>query len=180
MRVWYCYHILCILCFHPLSLLFFACSKFPDAESHYLQSLSIAKRLESNDETKAQSSRALIGLASLFIKQDRFIEAEPLCMRSLALTEEVYGCESPHLAQPLLVVGELRHWQGRYAETVTILERAYCCVADVHGPVHPDVQKVTNELIEALRQSGDMDRAGDYACISKFAMRLDFSIVFLQ
>ena len=32
--------------------------------------------------------------------------------------------------------------QGRYLETVSILERAYCCVANEHGPVHPDVQKV--------------------------------------
>jgi hypothetical protein len=31
---------------------------------------------------------------------------------------------------------------------VSELERAYECVTAAYGPVHPDVQKVTTELVE--------------------------------
>jgi hypothetical protein len=48
---------------------------------------------------------------SLFIKEDRLSEAEPLCRRSLALLERIYGDRSPTLARALLVLAEVRHWQ---------------------------------------------------------------------
>jgi hypothetical protein len=49
---------------------------------------------------------------------------------------------------------------------VHVLERAYVCVSGVHGPVHPEVQKITNDLIEALRAQGDTERAQYYAKVN--------------
>jgi hypothetical protein len=58
---------------------------------------------------------AMESMNSLFIKQDRLDEAEPLCRRSVELLENLYGkaAHAPALARALMVMAELRHWQVR-------------------------------------------------------------------
>ena len=55
-------------------------------------------------------------LASLYNRQGRYAEAEPLFKRALVIREEALGLEHPDVAWSLNGLAKLYGNQGRYAE----------------------------------------------------------------
>lgn len=103
------------------------------------------------------------GLICFYLNVYKTDEAEPLCERYLNMSEELYGRGDHRCSQPLRFYGILRHRQKRFLEAVDFLEEAYSNWSSHFGPVHPDVQRVTNDLVEALNDSQQHGRAEQFA-----------------
>jgi tetratricopeptide (TPR) repeat protein len=103
------------------------------------------------------------GLIVFYLNIYRCEDAEPLCIKYLQYNQLKFGETAVQSAQPLRFLGVLRHRQKRYAEAISILEKSYLAWSDAYGPVHPDVQRVTNDLVEALKDSNELDKAEQFA-----------------
>ena len=67
---------------------------------------------------------ALSNLATSYLTQGRYAEAEPLYKRALAIDEKALGPDHPSVATVLANLGSLNESQGRYAEAEPLYKRA--------------------------------------------------------
>ena len=63
-------------------------------------------------------------MAELYLKQDRYADAEPLFKRSVAVFEKAYGPNHLEVAVSLYNLAGLYKEQGRDAEAAPLIERA--------------------------------------------------------
>ncbi len=82
---------------------------------------------------------SLNNLASLYDKQGRYADAEPLYKRSLAIWEKALGPDHPNVATALTNLAELYTNQGRYAEAEPLYMRSLAIREKALGADHPDV-----------------------------------------
>ncbi len=75
----------------------------------------------------------------LYDDQGRYVEAEPLYQRSLAISEKALGPEHPDVATSLNNLAELYRDQGRYGEAEPLYQRSLAISEKALGPEHPDV-----------------------------------------
>jgi Tfp pilus assembly protein PilF len=67
------------------------------------------------------------------------------------LGQNLLGDEHPSVAQGFNNLGVLHFHQGRYADSVTCLERALALRLRLLGPEHPDTQS-TQQNLEVVQQ----------------------------
>ena len=79
----------------------------------------------------------LTNLASMYIPQGRFGEAEPLVKRSIAILEKALGPEHPDVASSLNTLASVYKSQGRYGEAEPLFKRSLAIWEKVLGPEHP-------------------------------------------
>ena len=85
-------------------------------------------------------------LASLYQKQGRYADAEPLYKRALAIREKALGPDHPWLATSLNNLAMLYFKQGRYAEAEPLSKRSLAIGEKALGTDHPDVATWLNNL----------------------------------
>lgn len=90
---------------------------YTDAEKAFLAALKEAERFGPGD---ARLAASLNNLAELYRAQSRYVEAEPLHKRSLAVREKVLGPEHPDVAQSLNNLALVYHAQGRYTDAAPL------------------------------------------------------------
>jgi tetratricopeptide (TPR) repeat protein len=78
---------------------------------------------------------SLNNLAALYRKQGRYVEAELLFKRSLAIREKALGLDHPAVAESLNSLAALYKEQGRYAEAEPLYKRALAILEKTIGPV---------------------------------------------
>jgi tetratricopeptide (TPR) repeat protein len=71
--------------------------------------------------------------------QGRYVDAEPLYKRSLAISEKSLGPDHPGVATSLDNLAELYREQGRYADAEPLYKRSLVIRQKSLGPNHPDV-----------------------------------------
>ena len=96
-------------------------ARYAEAEELYLAAL---KEAESFGEQDTRLATSLNNLAELYRLQGKYIEAEPLHQRSLAIMEKALGPEHPDVAVSLNNLGLLYKAQGKYAEAEPLYQRA--------------------------------------------------------
>ena len=92
----------------------------------------------SQNTASAHTATALANLASLYVTQQRFREAEPLLLRTLAIDEKLQGPRHPLTAITLNNLGELFRLQGRFQEAEQAYQRAITIDERASGPDSPD------------------------------------------
>jgi CHAT domain-containing protein/Tfp pilus assembly protein PilF len=70
----------------------------------------------------------------LYRAQNRFGEAEPLYIRSIAIREKALGPDHPQVGTALNHLGELLRDQGRYSEAEPLFERLVSMYEKAYGP----------------------------------------------
>jgi tetratricopeptide (TPR) repeat protein len=75
----------------------------------------------------------LNNLATLFVLQEKYNEAEPLFKRALAMVEETLGPNHPSTAKTLYHLADLYSRQGKYAEAEPLLKRAVTIAESTAG-----------------------------------------------
>jgi CHAT domain-containing protein/tetratricopeptide (TPR) repeat protein len=95
-----------------------------------------------------------VSLARLYRAQGRYAEAEPLCKRSLAITEKALGPDHPDVAQSLNNLALLYRAQGRYAEAEPLYKRALAIFEKALDPDHPFVGTSLNNLAALYENQG--------------------------
>jgi tetratricopeptide (TPR) repeat protein len=108
----------------------------------------------------ADVSSGLNNLATLYMDQARYPEAEPLAKRALAIREKkraiaiyekAFGPEHPDLGAQLGNQARLYQAQGRYAEAEPLYQRALTIQEKVHGSNH-ETTEATRRNLQRLRQ----------------------------
>jgi tetratricopeptide (TPR) repeat protein len=111
-------------------------NEFILAEDHCQQALSYARMFEVGEEDKTNLLYTLRQLS-----EDK---TKLLCFT-------------------LSQLSELRNFQGDYGGALAFAEESYNCAAVTYNPVHPEVQKAADRLIECLTLKGDFYDAERFA-----------------
>ena len=127
-------------------------ARYAEAEQHLTAALKQAEKFGEQDRRFATS---LNNLALLYDAQGKYVEAEPLYKRSLAIYEKALGPEHPRVAGSLNYLAALYDSQGKYAEAEPLYKRSLAIVEKALGPDHPNVALMLKNYAVLLRK---MDR----------------------
>jgi tetratricopeptide (TPR) repeat protein len=84
----------------------------------------------------------------------RFLCAEPLQRRALAIFERALGPEHPNVGMSLHNLAGLRVAQGRYTEAEPLYRRALAIQEKALGPEHPHTATIRDNLAELKEMQG--------------------------
>lgn len=101
-----------------------------------------------------EAANLLNNAARYLVDRALFAEAEPLCQRSLAISEKVLGLDHPDVATSLNNLAALYRSQGKYAEAKPLYKRSLAICEKALGPGHPAVATSLNNLAELYRSQG--------------------------
>eukprot|EP01041_Mallomonas_annulata_P002662 gene2662-5224_t len=152
-------------------------ASYDQAQPHFASSLEIAESLARNNPSYRINSlliRSIGALGTFLLNQGMIEEAEPHCIRCLALAEETYGMDHYRLLEPVRAVVFLCEKQGNIDEAIRLLKRAYIVAAYTRGPVHTETQKLIDDLLRLLHSIGNLRAAEAYATLNLNNLR-DFS-----
>lgn len=106
-------------------------------------------------------------LAEVCTEKFLYEEAGRHCQECLALAKKSKGdAKTANMFEALKLSTSLLRSEGRIAEAVVMIEKAYITVSEVHGPDHPTVQEAAAELIECLIQNGQYSQAEGYSRVT--------------
>ena len=142
-----------------LAALYYAQSRYTDAEPLYQRSLAIRENALGADHPSVAQS--LSNLAALYYSQSRYAEAEPLVKRSLAISER-RGPDHPEVAVKLNNLAEIYRAQGAFAEAEPPSERALAIREKALGPDHPDTGLSLHNLAGLYFAQRDWKTAASY------------------
>lgn len=98
-------------------------------------------------------------LATIYQKQGRYTEAEPLFRRSLQLREQHLGPTHPEVSTALNNLALLYQAEGRYCEAEPLFQRALALDEQVYGPRHLEVATDLHNLAGLYQDQGRYDEA---------------------
>jgi tetratricopeptide (TPR) repeat protein len=102
----------------------------------------------------------LLNAAGLYLyERGRYIDAEPLYQRALAIREKALGPEHPDVATSLNNLAMLYENQGQNAKTEPFYQRSLAIREKALGPEHPDVAISLNNLAALYRAQGQYANA---------------------
>jgi tetratricopeptide (TPR) repeat protein len=96
----------------------------------------------------------LNNLATLYEKQDRHADSEPLFKRSLAIYEKALGPKHPAVATLLNNLGQVDKVEGRDADAEPLYQRAVAIRERPLGSDHPDLWTSLNNLASLYQAEG--------------------------
>ncbi len=99
--------------------------------------------------------------------QGKYVEAEPLYQRALAISENSLGPEHPHVATSLNNLAELYRAQGKYVEAEPLYMRSLAIRERALGSEHPDVATGLENYAALLRQTARTDEAANMEARAK-------------
>jgi tetratricopeptide (TPR) repeat protein len=111
----------------------------------------------------------LNNLATVYEAQKKFVEAEPLFKRSLAIREKILGPDDPQVAQTVNNLATLYQHQDKYAEAEPLFKRALEIWEKNLGPDHPDVASSVNNLATLYQ---DQDKYAEAEPLFKRALKI--------
>lgn len=124
---------------------------FVEAEKQYVAALKEAEKFGPQDSRLITS---LDSLASVYEAQRKWVEAEPLHQRTLAIQENLLGLEHPDVADNLNNLALVYKAQGKYSEAEPLYKRALAIREKAHGPDHPDVVDGLENLAMVYKTEG--------------------------
>ncbi len=129
---------------------------YSEAEKLLLAALKEAEKFGEQDPRLAAN---LNNLAALYNAQGRYVQAEPLFQRALAIVEKALGPEHPHVATSLNNLAALYIAQGKYTEAEPLYQRALLVLTRAVGPEHPGVATMLENYARMLRVLNRHDEA---------------------
>ena len=85
------------------------------------------------------AARLLDAVAVYLYYRARYTEAEPLCRRSLGISEKARGLDHPDVANSLNNLAGLYYAQGEYPKAAQAFERIIVILERALGPMHPNL-----------------------------------------
>ena len=118
-----------------------------DRQGPPLRCLSLRRR------TAPRVALDLGGLGTLYRRQGRFAQAEPVFRRAQAIGEKVLGPEHPQVAASIVDLASLYRDQSRFAQAEPLYQWALTLQHKSLGPDHPDVAESLEEYAVLLKQT---------------------------
>ena len=120
-------------------------------------SLAIAKTFPVLDVL--EEAESLHSLAQEFASQGRYLQAEKLYQRSLAIREKGLGSSHPKVAESLHYLALVCVKKGLYSKAETLFKRSLSIREQAFGPDHPKVAESLCELASVLATTGRYGKA---------------------
>jgi len=120
--------------------------------------LAVAGRADDAGITKP-TARLFNDLGVLFLAQARYLEAEPLMRRALAIDDASHGPEHPAVARDLNNLAQLLQATNRLTEAEPLMRQALVIDEASYGPEHPSVACVLNNLARLLQATNRLAEA---------------------
>jgi tetratricopeptide (TPR) repeat protein len=120
----------------------------------------VAGRLVEEFGLDSVAAALLLNQSGLYLDdRARYVEAEPLFQRALAIYEKALGPDHPDTATSLNNLAALYDDQGRYAEAEPLHQRALAIYEKALGPDHPDTAASLNNLAALYDDQGRYSEA---------------------
>jgi tetratricopeptide (TPR) repeat protein len=116
------------------------------------------------------TARLMNQVGLLFGEQTRFVEAEALLRRALAIDEQSFGADHPNVAIRFNNLASLLHATNRLGEAEPLLRRALAIDQQSFGADHPNVAIQLNNLAQLLQ---DTNRLGEAEPLLRRALAID-------
>jgi tetratricopeptide (TPR) repeat protein len=113
-----------------------------------------AIELQAKFQQQTNLATSLNNLAGLYKLMGRYTEAEPLCMRSLAIKDEQLGANHPSTAFILHNLAGLYGSMGRYTEAEPLCMRSLAINEEQLGANHPDTAASMDNLANLYKLMG--------------------------
>ena len=130
--------------------------RYAETEKRWLAALEEAENFGPDDERLATS---LNNLATVYLSQGKYAEAESLFQRWLTISEKALGPEHPEMARGLNNLAELYKTQGKYAQAEPLYQRSLAIWEKALGPEHPNVAASLNNLALLYNNQGQYAQA---------------------
>ncbi len=145
---------------------------WPKLESYLEHVLSICEFafVASKTTMDHATARLTSDVAALYFVKARLQEAEPLMRRVLAIDEQAYGPEHPHVAIRLNNLAVLLNARGRLLEAEPLMRRTLAIVEQAYGARHPKVAIRLNNLAQLLKET---DRLSEAEPLMRRALSID-------
>jgi tetratricopeptide (TPR) repeat protein len=96
--------------------------------------------------TFLEAAQLLYKAGNYLRENGRYTQAEPLCLSSLGLLEEVLGTENLYVCNTLTNLAIINESQGKLAEAESLYKRTLATCEETFGPQHPDTATCLNHL----------------------------------
>jgi len=143
---------------NSLAILNYNLGDFDAARPMFERELANLERTLGREHQHTASIMNNLGL--LLLDMGLLDEAEPVIEESLAIRERLLEPEHEDIATSLLNRGKLRLARGQPQQAVDDLARCLAIREVMLGPTHPYVAGALELYAEALRATGDIERAG--------------------
>jgi MinD-like ATPase involved in chromosome partitioning or flagellar assembly/tetratricopeptide (TPR) repeat protein len=127
-----------------------------------IEELELRKLLRVAEEQLGESPEFSVLLdetSRALTQQSRFVDAEPLIRRALAIDEQSYGLEHPRVATRLNNLATLLQETNRLAEAEPLMRRALAIDEATYGHDHPEVATDLNNLAQILKATNQLAEA---------------------
>ncbi len=151
-----------------LALIYYLQGNYTQAESFYQRSLAVSDKLTNGNEFNLSIQAAdldainkintLNNLATLYLVQRKYSQAESLLKRTLAIREDRAKPNSNDIAQTLNSLGVLYSKQGQFSQAELLLNRALKLV-ETPGQVKFNSAVILNSLGLLYQAQGKYDQA---------------------
>jgi tetratricopeptide (TPR) repeat protein len=127
-----------------------------------LAHLNAVSELLEMPEQVLDLANCLYWIASLYYSQGRYLEAEPLFVRSLLITEQKLGEDHPDMTTTLHELANLYYSQGRYSESEPLHIKVLSIREKHLGQSHPNVAASLNDLANLYFSQGQCEKAEEH------------------
>ncbi len=110
-------------------------------------------------EINEPTARLMNQIGVFLTSKARYVEAEPLFRRALAIDEASYGPHHPDIATNLNNLALLLRTTNRLSEAEPLFWRALAISEAIHGPNHSETAAHLNNLAELLRTASRLGEA---------------------
>ncbi len=124
---------------------------YSEAEKEFVAALKAAEKFSADGSRLHMSLDQLVQIYQI---QSKYIEAEPLIRRVLAIDEKKLGPEHPNVAASLNNLAGNYRLRGKYQEAEPFIKRALAILEKAWGPEDPDVGMVRAHYANILRAMG--------------------------
>ena len=122
---------------------------YGEAEQLYLAALKEAENFEDEDRRLATS---LNNLGRLYSAQGKYVQAESLYRRAVAVWEKTLGAEHPDVATGLSNLAKLYYIQGKYSQLEPLYQRVLAIRERAFGVHHSSVVQTLESYTALLRK----------------------------
>ncbi len=131
-------------------------SEYEQAEPFFQRALAIRERLFGLEHPEV--ARSLFGYTSLKYRQEKYTESELFGKRALSILEKTQSPDS-QLITPLIILADLYHLVGRYAEAANHYNRALDISKASFNLYHPQTARCLTGLAGVYYSMGDYVKA---------------------
>jgi len=112
-----------------MARVYMAYGEYGKAQPLAERALALAKQ---RNVSNKELGSCLLDLAYIYNNQNKFVEAEELCILGLKLQEKVYYESHPYIAYTLRTLASIYRGQGNYEEATNALDRAMAIMLETH------------------------------------------------